>query len=204
VRSLPRPRTYDDDVVIQAAMEAFWRNGFDGSAIADLEDETGLYRSSLYHAFGSKRGLFAAAVDRYITAFVDPLLVGIEHGSPSLRTVASYFFSLSELFLGDRRLARRGCLLVNTLAETRERPDAPALLAARLSDRLRRAFVRCLSAAAAEGHIPRATVERRADMLSAGVIGIWLIARADPAAAARRCDQIGTEIGSWRHRPPRA
>lgn len=60
-----RPREFDDQLVIQAAMDAFWRNGFEATSAQELVDSTGLGRGSLYAAFGSKENLYHEALRRY-------------------------------------------------------------------------------------------------------------------------------------------
>jgi AcrR family transcriptional regulator len=46
-------------------MELFWRQGYEGTSMADLTRELGLTRPSLYAAFESKEGLFLKALDLY-------------------------------------------------------------------------------------------------------------------------------------------
>jgi AcrR family transcriptional regulator len=46
-------------------MMMFWRQGFEGTSIADLTHELKITRPSLYAAFGSKEALFLRALDRY-------------------------------------------------------------------------------------------------------------------------------------------
>ena len=60
-----RPRSFDEDQAIDAAMRVFWEKGFEGTTMTDLTDATGLTRSSIHAAFGSKEGLFVRAVERY-------------------------------------------------------------------------------------------------------------------------------------------
>lgn len=60
-----RPKEYDDDVVIDAAMEVFWTHGYEASSTQELCERTGLGRGSLYHAFGSKQNLYEQALRRY-------------------------------------------------------------------------------------------------------------------------------------------
>ena len=57
-----RTRTFDDTVVIARCAHAFRTTGYEGTSIDDLVQATGLHRGSLYKAFGSKRGLFVAAL----------------------------------------------------------------------------------------------------------------------------------------------
>jgi AcrR family transcriptional regulator len=60
-----RPRGFDEDQVIEAAMRLFWQKSFEGTTMTDLTNATGLSRSSIRAAFGSKDGLFLKAVERY-------------------------------------------------------------------------------------------------------------------------------------------
>ena len=57
-----RKRSFDDDEVFARAREAFLEHGYEGTSIDALVKTTGLLRGSLYGAFGSKRGMFVAAL----------------------------------------------------------------------------------------------------------------------------------------------
>lgn len=61
-----RPRAFDREVALDAAMQVFWRKGFEAASIADLTAAMGINPPSLYAAFGDKEELFRAALDRYI------------------------------------------------------------------------------------------------------------------------------------------
>lgn len=50
---------------MQKAMVAFGQNGYTATSITDLLEETHLARGSLYGAFGDKRQLFRAALEKY-------------------------------------------------------------------------------------------------------------------------------------------
>ena len=57
-----RKRSFDDDEVLARASEVFLEHGYEGTSIDALVKATGLLRGSLYGAFGSKRGMFVAAL----------------------------------------------------------------------------------------------------------------------------------------------
>ena len=57
-----RVQTFETATAVAAARDLFWDRGYEATSVADLEDATGVQRSSLYHAFGSKRGLFDAVL----------------------------------------------------------------------------------------------------------------------------------------------
>ena len=67
---MARPKGYDRDTVLLAARDLFWEQGYHATSIAELEQSTGLNRSSIYQEFGSKHGLFEAALECYIDRVV--------------------------------------------------------------------------------------------------------------------------------------
>ena len=69
-----RPRTFDEDTVLTAAMHAFRREGYARISVTRLEQATGLRTSSLYNAYGDKVGLFERALDQPVTTFIEPRL----------------------------------------------------------------------------------------------------------------------------------
>lgn len=60
-----RPRTFDEDTALDAAVEVFWRHGYEGTSLPALTEAMGMNRPSLYGAFGDKHRLFLRALDRY-------------------------------------------------------------------------------------------------------------------------------------------
>ncbi|MGH8159981.1 MAG: TetR/AcrR family transcriptional regulator [Rhodanobacter sp.] len=60
-----RPREFDIEKSLERAMKLFWRQGYEGTSLADLTRELGLSRPSLYAAFESKEALFLKALDLY-------------------------------------------------------------------------------------------------------------------------------------------
>lgn len=62
---MARPRTFDATQVVDAAVDDFWSSTYSATSTDDLCRSTGLSRSSLYNAFGSKRDLYLAAIHRY-------------------------------------------------------------------------------------------------------------------------------------------
>jgi AcrR family transcriptional regulator len=61
-----RPRTFDRDAALQAAMKTFWKLGYEGASMAELTEAMGINSPSLYAAFGSKEELFQEAVQLYL------------------------------------------------------------------------------------------------------------------------------------------
>jgi AcrR family transcriptional regulator len=60
-----RPREFDLDDALAAALRVFWTKGYEGASLSDLTEAMGITRPSLYAAFGNKESLFRKALDLY-------------------------------------------------------------------------------------------------------------------------------------------
>jgi TetR/AcrR family transcriptional repressor of nem operon len=196
---MARPRSFNAETVVEAAKEVFWKRGYEGSAISDLEHATGLNRSSLYGAFGSKEELFDRALGVYIEGFVRGLLGPMEDPRARPQDVEGFFRSLAALFRADTMPARHGCLWVNSIAEFvgRDGVPAPDVRATQFRERLHGAFGHALRGTPAEDGVSVRWVERRARILVSATFGIWLTARIDAAEAALLCDAVIEQARSW-------
>jgi len=64
-RTAGRPRAFDPEAALDAAMRVFWQRGYDGASLAELTEAMQINRPSLYATFGDKETLFRKAMDRY-------------------------------------------------------------------------------------------------------------------------------------------
>ncbi|GAA1495603.1 TetR/AcrR family transcriptional regulator [Paeniglutamicibacter kerguelensis] len=126
---MARTQEFDTGKALGDARRVFWEKGFDATSITDLESATGLGRSSIYHGFGSKRGLFDAVIQDYMDTVLRPRL-NLLHGSSSSNDgISTYLRSLStDLVKASEQTANRGCLLMNTAAGIAGNDEALRLL----------------------------------------------------------------------------
>ena len=192
-----RPREFSPEAVVSSAKLLFWRRGYEGSTLTDLEASTGLSRSSLYQAYGSKEGLFDAALEEYIDSFISPRLAPMERPGSGLVDIQKFFRQLARLYRADPMAARRGCLLVNTLAEFSGRQPLVNARAGEFQQRMYEAFLNALAASAATTGVTAPRIETRARLLVTATLGIWLAVRSDPHEAARICDAVVEQVQAW-------
>jgi AcrR family transcriptional regulator len=197
-----RPKGYDRDDVLVAARDLFWERGYEATSISDLEQRTGLNRSSLYQDFGSKHELFEAALECYADRVITQLLAGLRNDDATLDTVAGLFTRLAKLFRSQTAVATYGCLMVNATAELAARDGRIRPAAAKYRDQLRASFKAALSKAAQNGEIDANTVATRSKLLTSTLMGVWLTVRIDPHDASSLCKTVADEVNSWRKPEP--
>lgn len=194
---MARPRIHKPAAVLRAARDVFWERGYGLTSIGELEERTGINRSSLYHTFGSKRQLFDQAVRSYIDTVTTPMLRGMREPGAGLEAVAAFFAARAAAFRDDPEQALRGCLLINMMAAADAGDDLVQREASAHRERLYQAFATALGTSADRGEVARAAVSSRARMLISATMGAFLTARTDPSAAAVMCESIAAEVLSW-------
>jgi AcrR family transcriptional regulator len=201
---LGRNKGYDRDHALEAARDLFWERGYEATSISELEQRTGLNRSSLYQEFGNKHKLFEAALECYADRVITNVLAVLRDDTqPGLDSVIALFRQHGQLFL-CAPVSVRGCLLVNSTAELAARDERVRPAAAGYRDRLRADFSAALTRAADEGELDPALIESRAQILASALMGAWLAVRIDPRDASELCETIAREVASWRAADPRS
>jgi len=115
-----RPRGFDEDAALEAAMRVFWEKSYEGATMADLTNAMGMNRSSIYAAFGDKEALFRRAVDRYSEGRMTHMKEAL--AQPTLLEVTAGLINEAVEFLstpGNPRgcLSVQGALACSTEAE---------------------------------------------------------------------------------------
>jgi AcrR family transcriptional regulator len=193
-----RPRSFSTQDAVEAATAVFWSKGYQETAISDLERATGLNRSSLYAAFGTKQAIFELALESYLLGFIGPRLAPMERPGAAPGDIERFFTGLAEFFRTGTQ-ARQGCLMINSIAEHEGRDTRLGRRAQAFRDRLTAAFGNALAGRQRPG-----LVAEQALLLTSTTFGVWLTARIDTAGAARGCDAAAACIRDWHQLPPGA
>lgn len=110
-----RPREFDMDTALDAAMELFWTKGYEATSMQDVVDALGVHRASLYNAFGDKEALFLRVLGQYGRRYGgDPLRALQAEVEPRAALQAMFDTIVSRLT--DPALPR-GCLMANSALE---------------------------------------------------------------------------------------
>lgn len=105
-----RPRQFDHDEALDAALSVFWQKGYEGTSLEDLTAATGVARPGLYAAFGNKEGLFRKVLDRYESKYLGFMTESLNE--PTSLKVAEHLLRGS-LNLHTLSATHLGCLGLN-------------------------------------------------------------------------------------------
>jgi AcrR family transcriptional regulator len=104
-----RPREFDRDAALEAAMVLFWRKGFAATSMNDLCNAMGVRSPSLYAAFGSKEALYLEVVERYVTTEGPPIWGKLAEGRTARIGFKNFLIAAAEI-LPKSRAAPAGCM----------------------------------------------------------------------------------------------
>jgi AcrR family transcriptional regulator len=181
---MARTQAFDTEAAVRAARTVFWTTGFEGASIPELEEATSLNRSSLYNTFGSKRGLFDAAVQSYLDEVVRPRLRPLRAEAVAGEAILDYLDGLRAAFENlDSPSASNGCLLINTAGSPIARDEEVARIVSDYRSELREAIGAGVTAFVGSPSTPES--DRLADATTGLVVAAFALARVAPAEASR-------------------
>ncbi|QIK79062.1 TetR/AcrR family transcriptional regulator [Sphingomonas piscis] len=189
-----RPREFDVDDALAAALRVFWQKGYEAASLTDLTEAMGITRPSLYAAFGNKEALFRKALDLYEREKL--AYVGEALKAPTSRQVVERLWR-GALDMQFSDCQPRGCMrIMSSLSCGPEADSIRCDLNARRQSS-RDAICARIEQAKAEGDLPSDT---SADGLCSYVTAILQAMSVQAAAGATRRELeslIDTSLGMW-------
>ncbi|MFF7181372.1 TetR family transcriptional regulator [Streptomyces sp. NPDC008121] len=188
---MARTKEFDPEAALQAALELFWRRGYEATSMADLVEHLGIGRASLYATFGNKHELYLKAMDRYLRTRDPQMTEELSQPGPALpavRTLVRRF--AAEAGSEDTRLT--GCFITNSAAELSPRDDTVARRVELSWEQIETLLHASLVRARAQGELPVDRDPRAlARMLLVLMQGIRLVGKAstDPARVRDAAEQ---------------
>lgn len=188
---MARPQEFDTATALKGAMTLFWRQGYEATSLADLLAVTGLSKSSLYGAFGSKHSLLLAAFDAYRKERMREMETAMSRGSGRVGIEGFFRIAMDAARKPD---ATCGCMGINQAVEmaphdpaVRERVEADFRL-------IETAFRRCVERGQGDGSISSSRPpEHLAKLLLTAFPGLQVLARAG-ADAGQLEDCLGAVL----------
>lgn len=114
-KKLGRPKKFDRDAALAAAITVFWRKGYEGASMKDLTQAMGINGPSLYATFGDKHALYLQAIDAYTSNQGCEPLLAFESQPDILEAVKDFFLS-AIAFASQNDSGAKGCFLSSCVA----------------------------------------------------------------------------------------
>jgi TetR/AcrR family transcriptional repressor of nem operon len=112
---MARTKDFDEDEVLEKAMDLFWNKGYNGTSMQDLVDGLGISRSSLYDTYTDKHTLFIKSLDHYKKKASAAMTAIIEGSASAKETISRIMdYVVNQL---TRDAEHKGCFLVNSAVE---------------------------------------------------------------------------------------
>ncbi len=112
---MARTKVFDEDEVLNKAMDLFWEKGYNGTSAQDLVDQLGISRSSLYDTYGDKYQLFKEALLQYRKRLAGRMIEMIDQSTDAEKTMKDIFQYVVSSSL-QKKLSK-GCFMVNSAIE---------------------------------------------------------------------------------------
>lgn len=172
-----RQKQYEREDLLDRAIELFRTHGFNGTPTAALVEALGVNRKSMYAEFGSKQGLFLAALERYNRVHLPRVLAPLEAPGAGLDAIGRAFDGYASAIEGPWR--GRGCLMCNTAVERAALDEESGVFVAAYLTRIHEGFHKALGNAQREGELAGdLDLEELASFLTTALIGVAASVRA--------------------------
>lgn len=112
---MARSKVFDEDLILEKAMNLFWKKGYNATSAQDLVDHLGISRSSLYDTYGDKHSLFVKALKQYRKERIDPVINDANKTEDIEAYIRNIFQAAIKEALGEEH--SKGCFMVNSAVE---------------------------------------------------------------------------------------
>lgn len=116
-----RPREFDAEQALDAAMHLFWRQGYEATSMQNLLEAMNLSKSSLYQTFGGKHELFQQCLRQYRNLMTTGFRQELDVAASGREFIEDFFMSLVDKMKDPAN--RIGCLVMNSASELAQRDE---------------------------------------------------------------------------------
>lgn len=149
-----RPKIYDEEDALDAAIKVFWERGYENASSRDLQKAMGIGFSSFYLAYpGGKQELFEKSMKRFFSVYPDRLLTMLTSAENPLDVIRQYYYVLAD---PESAFSQFGCYFSNTIlqAEDQEFKEMAAKNLLTIADAFSKALIRAKNAGIINPKIP--------------------------------------------------
>jgi AcrR family transcriptional regulator len=188
---MARPANYDREDLIKRAKIVFWKRGWAGTSLKDLEVALDTRPGSFYAAFGSKEALYKLALQQYAQEGREKINVLCAAHGP-LAALQAY----PRIVVEDPAMGGHACMLAKTFLELKGQDHALAGVAHELLVGMEQKFATLFRAAQDAGDIAAdRNPEKLARRYQSDLLGLRVLAARAPDQAQSIARDIADELG---------
>jgi len=171
-----RTKEFDEEIVIDQAVQAFLKDSYSSTSISVLESATGVGRKSLYNTFGSKQDLLVRALKKFAIESAEQFVEPLERSGSGREEIEFVVFAMVKKMTSAS--GRDGCLLCLSAQDPIGSSKPVATLVEAYFARVRAAFLKCIKSGISRGEITTSTPPNSlADYFVGILMGISTMAR---------------------------
>ncbi len=173
---MARPKEFEREEALQAALYLFWEKGYDATTLPELLEKMSISRSSLYDTFGDKQALFREALNLYLHQFAARRMPFLRKAKSAKQGITAYFQDHIEVALADAYPG--GCFVTNTATTLKTTDEQIVNLITHGTEQLEEEFHALLQRGQEAREIPRDKDIQALARLFVGIAyGINVVAR---------------------------
>ena len=175
---MARTREFNERQALVSAMLVFWEKGYEGTSIQDLEDATGLKRTSIYNAFGNKRELFNRTLECYRETVMSALFEAMDNAPDIREGVRRLLHGALDIHFREEHPG--GCLVVLSVLESGQHDAASSAALAQAIQDLKTGLQQRLRRAKLAGELPaELDVSATATTIATTMSGLMVMGKAN-------------------------
>ncbi|SDQ00819.1 transcriptional regulator, TetR family [Mucilaginibacter sp. OK268] len=151
---MARTKEFDENEVLNKAVDLFWLKGYNGTSMQDLVDGLGISRSSLYDTYGDKHTLFIKALECYQCTASAKISQIAGSDLPAKEIIKQILEFIADELLGD--YSRKGCFMVNAEVEVAPHDEVVKQMICRNDQQVEDIFYRVIKKGQENGEISKA------------------------------------------------
>ena len=163
-----RPRIFDEQNVIDKAIEVFWKKGYEAASAEELLTAMNIGKGSFYLSFkGGKKELYEKALEQFSNKGVERFNAALANANNPVEFLKNFFLSMAD---SPKERQLKGCYLGNAIIEMANIDTKTKNKAAKLLARLEGSFKTIIEKAQQDNLI---RTKENPELLARLLINLW-------------------------------
>ena len=140
--TMPRNKDFDEDELLNKAVNLFWDKGYYATSAQDLVIGLGIARSSIYNTYTDKKTLFTKALQQYQAKNTGAVLTLLSNAGDPEEAIKQILYGV--IRESEEDALAKGCFMVNTAVELSSHDKEIAELVAKNNQSVEDALTRIM------------------------------------------------------------